>query len=52
MIEIFVKRVPHAGSFVFDWLMDSPINLFFLLTPCSSIAFNIHECGTESQAFW
>ena len=25
---------------------------FFLLTPCSSIALNIHEYGTASKVFW
>ena len=48
-IGMFAKCVLHADSCVFHWFMDSPVSLMiFLLTPCSSIVLNIHECGTES----
>ena len=48
-IGIFPKRVPHAASCAFHWLMDSLISLIiFLLTPCSFNALNIHECHTKS----
>ena len=52
-IVIFAKHVPHAVNCVFHSFMELPISLIiFLLTPCSFIALNIRECGTELQAFW
>ena len=51
-IGMFAKRVPHAVSCAFHWFTDSHISLImFVLTPCSSIAPNILECGTKSKIF-
>ena len=36
-----------------NWFTDSPISpVIALLTQCSTIAVNVHECRDESQDYW